>query len=439
MRSFGIIDIGTIATTVFCCMDSPQPHWANSILCSAKTDIGLRRANNQDSHAVILAGSHSSWKERGHLLIVADGMGAHAAGEVASQTATDTIAMSYSKRTKEFPPLALQDAVYDAHQRIREQSAKDDAFRDMGTTVDALLLLPQGAVIAHVGDSRVYRWRNQTIEQLTFDHSLVWEVCVAFKLPFDQPPADIPRNQITRSLGPTDKLKVDLEGPYPIEVGDVFLVCSDGLSGQINDREIGQLLGVLSPEEATETLVNIANLRGGPDNITLIVAKATETEDQHLPQSPGIPGSAWISLAVTAVMFLVMALGFFLSESHFAAWLGGTGVVFGLTAFVWCMRDSLFSSAYRYPSPDESYGNGPYTSYHCPPSMVFTEKLASILQQFRHVTQGSQWDIPWDKADLREQAALAAIRSKNYGAAIREYCLTINLLMYELKKQKPKK
>jgi protein phosphatase len=309
----------------------------------------------------------------------------------------------------------------------------------MGTTVDALLLLPQGAVVAHVGDSRVYRWRNQTIEQLTFDHSLVWEVCVAFKLPFDQAPQDIPRNQITRSLGPTEKLKVDLEGPYPIEVGDIFLVCSDGLCGQINDREIGQVLGALSPEEATETLVNLANLRGGPDNITLIVAKATEMEDQNLPLSPGFSSSAWISLAVTAAMLVVMTLGILFDESRFFAWVGIISAILGLITFVWNAREFLFFFFFQHTSPDKLYGNGPYTSYSCPPGVEFTEKLASVLQQFRQVTQGNKWDIPWDKANVREQAALSAIRLEQYGTAIREYCLMINFLMQELKKQRPKK
>ena len=414
-------------------MNNPQTRWTMSIQCSAKTDIGLRRANNQDSHAVVLAETPRSWADRGHLLIVADGMGAHAAGEVASQTATDTITMSYSKRTKESPPIALQQAVYDAHQQIREQSDKDDAFRDMGTTVDAMLLLPQGAVIAHVGDSRVYRWRNQTIEQLTFDHSLVWEVCVAFKLPFDEAPPDIPKNQITRSLGPTDKLKVDLEGPYPIQVGDVFLACSDGLSGQVSDREIGQILEVMSPDEATETLINLANLRGGPDNITIIVAKAVASLEP-ISTRPEFPGKAKISLVLTAIMLVIMALGVFLDQT-IAALLGGAGTFAGLLSYFWIARDYLFAS---YQTPDESYGNGPYTSYRCPASPEFTEKLASIVQQFRQVTQGNKWEIPWDKANVREQAAVNAIQIKDYRTAVREYCLMINFLMQELKKQRPK-
>ena len=417
-------------------MNNPPLRWMQSILCSAKTDIGLRRANNQDAYAVVLADSPSRWRERGHLLIVADGMGAHAAGEVASQTATDTITMSYSKRTKEFPPLALQQAVYDAHQRIREQSEKDDAFRDMGTTVDALLLLPQGAVIAHVGDSRVYRWRNQTIEQLTFDHSLVWEVCVAFKVPFDQAPPEIPRSQITRSLGPTEKLKVDLEGPYPIEVGDIFLLCSDGLSGQLHDQEIGQILEVLPPEDAAETLVNLANLNGGPDNITLIIAKAVESQAPESHDSNVSP-SVWISLAVTAVMLLGAAFGVGLQQFSLALF-GGLGTLLGLIAYFWFARESLFSSVFLYPAPDESYGSGPYLSSPCPPGAEFTGKLASITQQFRKVTQNNNWEIPWNQANAREKSALSAITSKDYGTAIREYCLLINFLMQELKKQKTK-
>ena len=407
--------------------------WMKVVRCSAKTDIGLRRANNQDSHAVVLAETARTWLDRGHLLIVADGMGAHAAGEVASQCATETISMSYSKRPKESPPFALQQAVYDAHQHIRDQSDRDEAFRDMGTTVDALLLLPQGAVVAHVGDSRVYRWRNHVIEQLTFDHSLVWEVCVAGNLPFDQAPSYIPKNQITRSLGPTEKLRVDLEGPYEIEVGDVFLACSDGLSGQINDREIGQLLGVLSPDEATEALINLANLRGGPDNITAIVVQAVEsTEPLEIPKI--FPLTAIWSLIVTALSVFFVVLGLMLGILPIAI-LAGAGALLALGAFGVTAWDYIFAPS-PFEVPSKPYGGGPYTSYPCPPSKKFTDMLISILQQFRHVTQGDKWDIQWEKANAHEKAADEAYESKKYGAAIREYCLAINFLMGELKRQR---
>ncbi len=135
----------------------------------------------------------------------------------------------------------------------------------MGTTASALLLLPQGALTGHVGDSRVYRLRGKCLEQLTFDHSLVWEMSAAGQLPKNALPGFVPKNIITRSLGPHADVKVDLEGPYPLEAGDTFLLCSDGLSGQVSDEEIGALLHCLPPAEAAQVLVDLANLRGGPD------------------------------------------------------------------------------------------------------------------------------------------------------------------------------
>lgn len=413
--------------------------WMKAVQVSAKTDIGLRRANNQDSHIVVPAETDRAWLERGHLFVVADGMGAHAAGEVASQTATDTISMSYSKRVKEYPPLALQQAVYDAHQKIRDQSDTDEAFRDMGTTVDAMLLLPMGAVIAHVGDSRVYRWRNRKIEQLTFDHSLVWEICVAGNLPFDQAPSYIPRNQITRSLGPTEKLKIDLEGPFSVEEGDVFLACSDGLSGQVNDREIGQILEVLDPEDATEALINLANLRGGPDNITAIVVKAVPSK-KPIENFRTFPMAAMSSLIGVVLGLVLIFLGLLLHN----LWLGIGGVALllcGAAAFFWTSRDVLFAPS-PFSTPEKPFGGGPYTSYPCPPTKEFADKLASILLQFRNVTKGDRWNIRWEKADTHEKIALNAYQSKQYATAIREYCLAVNYLMSELKKHravKPKR
>ena len=97
-------------------------------------------------------------------------------------------------------------------------------------------MLPQGALVAHVGDSRVYRLRGQRLEQLTFDHSLVWEMSAAGQVPKDALPGFVPKNIITRSLGPHADVQVDLEGPFPLEVGDTFLLCSDGLSGQVTRR-----------------------------------------------------------------------------------------------------------------------------------------------------------------------------------------------------------
>ena len=210
----------------------------------------MRRTNNQDSLAVVVTDDAATWASRGHLLMVADGMGAHAAGELASKLAADNIPHTYFKLRDLYPPAALRQAIRDANALIHAKGQSSIGFHGMGTTCSCLVLLPQGALVAHVGDSRVYRLRGHRLEQLTFDHSLVWEMAAAGQMAEEDVPAYIPKNVITRSLGPHPTVNIDLEGPFDAAAGDVFLLCSDGLSGQITDEEIGALLHCLPPEEA---------------------------------------------------------------------------------------------------------------------------------------------------------------------------------------------
>ena len=240
---------------------------------AALTDVGLRRANNQDTFALALAGDDLDWQRRGHLFMVADGMGAHAAGELASKMACEALPHTYRKLLDRTPAEALRQAVLAANATIHERGQAYAEFQGMGTTCSVLVLLPTVAIVAQVGDSRVYRLRGDRLDQLTFDHSLVWEMTVAGQMPRGEVASFIPKNIITRSLGPHANVQVDLEGPFPLEVGDTFLLCSDGLSGQIKDEEIGAILSTLSPPEAVRVLVDMANLRGGPDNITAVVAR----------------------------------------------------------------------------------------------------------------------------------------------------------------------
>ena len=237
---------------------------------AAATDIGMRRSNNQDSHGLIISDTVETWYGRGHLFIVADGMGAHAAGELASKLAVDNVSHLYFKHVELSPPEAILKAVQEANAEIHRRGEAQAEFHNMGTTLTALLLLPQGALAAHVGDSRLYRIRGEKIEQLTFDHSLIWEMRASGQIGKDEEaPMGIGKNVITRSLGPNSKVKVDLEGPHPVHKGDIFLLCSDGLSGQVKDEEIGAIARHLPPEEAARVLIDLANLRGGPDNVTL--------------------------------------------------------------------------------------------------------------------------------------------------------------------------
>jgi protein phosphatase len=186
---------------------------------------------------------------------------------------------------------ALQKAFLEANLCIHTRGQQNREFMGMGTTGTALVIGPQGAWIGHVGDSRCYRIRGGKIEQLTFDHSLVWELARRQnKAPEEL--AGVPTNVIVRSLGSAEVVQVDVEGPHPILPGDSFLLCSDGLSGQVSDREIGSIVANLPPEEACRFLINLANLQGGPDNITAIVVHVAGRAATEAPSANGAPPDA---------------------------------------------------------------------------------------------------------------------------------------------------
>lgn len=255
------------------------------------TDIGRRRANNQDSLAVLDAWSPEQYRQRGWLFLVADGMGAHAAGEMASALAAEKVPLVYEKLASRSPPLALRSSIQQANTEINNRGESAIDLKGMGTTCTVLVIGPRGALVGHVGDSRAYRVRGTRIEQLSADHSLVWEMEAQQARQADPVPEaarNIPKNIITRSLGPHDRVNVDLEGPFPIAEGDAYVVCSDGLSGQVADEEIGVLAAELPPADAAAALLGLALVRGAPDNVTLIVARAGPKEKTD-PNGNGPP------------------------------------------------------------------------------------------------------------------------------------------------------
>ncbi len=248
-------------------------NWEDTIIDAAATDTGMRRANNQDSHTSVRASHAAAWRERGHVFMVADGMGAHAVGELASKMACDLIPHTYLKTRAGTPSEAITKAFREVSSLIYSRASANRDFQGMGTTCSALILLPEGALISHVGDSRVYRFRRNRIDQFSFDHSLVWELVRRNHLTSEQASVSVPKNVITRSLGPEVDIEVDIEGPLAVEPGDVFLLCSDGLSGPVDDHEIGAFAGNFDPRDACRYLINLANLRGGLDNITVLIAR----------------------------------------------------------------------------------------------------------------------------------------------------------------------
>lgn len=417
-------------------MDPSGSIWSHCLDYAALSDVGMRRANNQDSMAVALAGSQEHWRNRGHLFSVADGMGAHAAGELASRLAADSIPLSYQKLTDLPAPDALLRAVQEANDVIHRRGEASDDFRGMGTTSTSLLLLPKGAVVAHVGDSRAYRLRGNWFDQLTFDHSLQWEMRAAGQSVVEQ--FYVPKNIITRSLGPNAVAQVDLEGPFPLQVGDTFLLCSDGLSGQIKDKEIGQILGCLPPKKAARLLVDLANLRGGPDNITVIVARVTgpqvaqgaaaDSRQKSGGQSRPVPLVLWIVLAVLALATVVMgAIG---------QWLGaliGVLLFLAMLVVVVVVRGQPDTPATETNSPP--LGRGPYVRCDAQAESEFLEALAQTLLELREAATQEQWVVDWPTLNGYQSRGDAARQAGKLADAVAQYGEAISFMMEQLRRQ----
>jgi protein phosphatase len=312
----------------------------NNIEYACLTDVGIRRSHNQDAYAVLPAVDTPQWRQVGHFFLVADGMGAHAVGELASKLAVDSVPHIYSKYAHEGPAAALRRAFVDTNLSIHTRGQQNREFAGMGTTGTALVLRPDGAWIGHVGDSRVYRVRGGRIEQLSFDHSLVWELARRQKVSPDELQG-IPANVIVRSLGPEPLVQVDVEGPHPVRKGDLFVLCSDGLSGPLTDREIGAVVSALPPTEACRFLVDLANLQGGPDNITVLVVRADYDSDPDPARNGRLHEALkrwekWLPPPLAALVAGVVLALAAVVLTYYHLW-GGLPV-FVLAAVAWCRR-----------------------------------------------------------------------------------------------------
>lgn len=230
---------------------------------ASATHTGLVRSINQDSLYPTTSGS----SEETTLVMVADGMGGHVAGEVASKIAVDTAVEIVGT-----PGMR----VVGANHAILLHVAENQELAGMGTTLTLLELGEDGVGrFAHVGDSRAYRFRDGKLEQLTEDHTVVAEYIAAGKISPEDAATHPQRNMITRALGLTQNLVVD-EFEEPLEDGDRYLICSDGVNSMIGSDRIAELLGSGAPEEAAWNLVEAANAAGGHDNITVMIVDVAE-------------------------------------------------------------------------------------------------------------------------------------------------------------------
>jgi PPM family protein phosphatase len=419
---------------------------------ASQTDVGLRRSHNQDSHAALPAADADQWHERGHVFVVADGMGAHAVGELASKLAADSIPHIYSKHAHEGPVSALRRAFVEANLSIHNRGQANKEFLGMGTTGTALVLRPEGAWVGHVGDSRAYRVRNSVIEQLSFDHSLVWELARRQRKSPEELEG-VPSNVIIRSLGPEALVQVDVEGPHRLEPGDAFVLCSDGLSGPVEDRDIGAIVSNLPPTEASALLIHLANLHGGPDNITAMVVRTKKGWDdgraprseKNLAPAPArfIKSSAqmigklssWLpwpfALLVLGIVLAVVAI--YQTQQN----VGGGIVVFmiaavlvlvGLAGLVFhASRESKQSEAVPEKRPLRVYRQ---TS--CAIELPMVQQQCKILASLEKRLRENDWAVDWNTYRQFLDKGRGAMENNQLRESYRQHALAMLMLLETL-------
>ena len=252
---------------------------AIEVKISGKTDVGMKRNHNEDNFYLV---------EEEKLFLVADGMGGHASGEVASELAVKTVADFFARtkndedvtwpykmdKSRTLEENKIATGIKLANLRIFETSTSDSTKKGMGTTFVGIFFHGDKCYIAHVGDSRIYRIRAGAIEQMTEDHSLLNDYIKMKKLTPEEIENFPHKNVIVRALGMKETVVVDVRTEKP-QINDVYLLCSDGLSGMISDDDMLRIV-VENPDDlatACAKLIALANKNGGTDNITAVLAK----------------------------------------------------------------------------------------------------------------------------------------------------------------------
>ncbi len=246
-----------------------------------RSDVGAVRDSNEDFSGAYAPTSPDDAWDRGPLFVVADGMGGHAAGEVASRVAVESTLDAWRKGSPSAPPAGVRNAIRAANTAVYDASM-EPGRRGMGTTIVAVTFAGREALIGHVGDSRAYLVRGHECVQLTSDHSRVGEM-VRMKMLSPEEAAEHPaRSQLTRALGTDLAVQIDLTR-QPIERADTILICTDGLWDVVSRAEMAQAVDRLTaqpqppPTVAVDSLVDVALKRGAPDNVTALTVTVTST------------------------------------------------------------------------------------------------------------------------------------------------------------------
>jgi len=231
---------------------------------------------------------------------------------------------------------------------------------------------------------------------------------------------------ITRSLGPYPECKVDVEGPFPLKPGETFLLCSDGLTGVITDEEMGSIMANMSPNEAARVMVDLANLRGGPDNITVVIVKV----NQPVPMDAASQTTGKRMLALSTLFVLM----FLLTGSYLTAVLPGVAAI-----------GSLIFLAYQFllsgVAPEgnavggKAFGRGPYVRINCPSGESFAKQMSKLLTELQAGAVEKGWNVDLDQLKALVTTAESAVKAKQYSKAVAGYGRAISFMMEQLRNQ----
>jgi PPM family protein phosphatase len=370
---------------------------------------------------------------------------------MASAMACQIIPLTYQKHAADNVVTALRKAFAEANSSIHERGQANKEFEGMGTTGTTLILRADGAWVGHCGDSRAYRIRNGQIEQLSFDHSLLWEKARRQGVKPEEL-TDVPHNVIVRSLGPDPEVEIDIQGPHPVEDGDIFLLCSDGLSGPLTDLELGAVAGSLAPKEACNLLVDLANLRGGPDNISVVIARVNFNKGKKKNQVD-VAGPARPSILRRIPWPLsVLILGFAMAGG--AAGLAylqlpWAGFLFLLLAALAIVGGIVGLFIYQKQEKERQEREPPvykprlqiYRQAECRIDNGLLEKLQNVETALLQQASEKQWDLDWDTHRRHHALFEKLLAQGNMAGAFRECCravrpLTEALAQYRNKEEK---
>jgi PPM family protein phosphatase len=238
------------------------------------TDVGRQRANNEDSYLYWEPDSDADFRRKGRLAVIADGMGGYEGGQEASRLAVETVRQVYDVTSSNDPQQALVAAFYAAHANIQRYAMEHTQLQGMGTTCTALSIVGRQLFFAHVGDSRLYLVRADSVSRLTRDHSYVGRLVESGIVRLEDAETHPQRHILTAALGSGREVLPDTpEHPFALQEGDALVLCTDGLWSLVGEQELAGSVRSGTPAEACIALVKAALERGGPDNITVLVLR----------------------------------------------------------------------------------------------------------------------------------------------------------------------